>query len=118
MKVRDLIEKLKGIDLDKESDEDETDEEDFVCDNCDEKHFIFSNDGAKKEAEKSLIDDRLKIRAAEQLGVILKPGALNYEMEIFAKRANLTIDQFSNRLKKAGIDRITWENYMRVIINI
>ena len=68
----------------------------------------------KKEAENSLIDDRLKIRAAEELGIILKPGALNYEMEIFAKRANLTIDQFSNRLKKAGIDRITWENYMQV----
>ena len=68
----------------------------------------------KKEAEKSLIDDRLKIRAAEKLGVILKPRALKNEMEIFAKRANLTIDQFSNRLKKAGIDRITWENYMQV----
>ena len=68
----------------------------------------------KKEAEKSLIDDRLKIRAAEKLGVTLKPRALNYEMEIFAKRANLTIDQFSRRLKKAGIDRITWENYMQV----
>jgi len=24
----------------------------FICDNCSEKHFIFSNDGAKKEAEK------------------------------------------------------------------
>ena len=68
----------------------------------------------KKEAEKSLIDDRLKIRAAKKLGVIFKPRALNYEMEIFAKRANLTIDQFSQRLKKARIDRITWENYMQV----
>jgi len=68
----------------------------------------------KKEAEKSLIDDRLKIRAAEKLGVTLKSKALNYEMEIFAKRANLTIDQFADQLKKAGIDRITWENYMQV----
>ena len=68
----------------------------------------------KKEAENSLIDDRLKIRAAEKLGVKLKPGALNYEMEIFAKRANLTIDQFAERLKKAGVDRITWENYMQI----
>ena len=50
----------------------------------------------KKEAEKSLIDDRLKVRAAEKLGIKLKSGALNYEMEIFAKRANLTIDQFSD----------------------
>ena len=24
----------------------------FICDNCNEKHFIFSKDGAKKEAEK------------------------------------------------------------------
>ncbi len=24
----------------------------FICDNCNEKHFIFSNDGAKKEADK------------------------------------------------------------------
>ena len=24
----------------------------FICDNCDEKHYIFSNEGAKKEAEK------------------------------------------------------------------
>ena len=24
----------------------------FICDKCNEKHFIFSNDGAKKEAEK------------------------------------------------------------------
>ena len=70
----------------------------------------------KKEAENSLIDDRLKIRAAEKLGVELKPGALDYEMKIFAQRANLTIDQFANRLKKAGVDRITWENYMQIPI--
>ena len=68
----------------------------------------------KKEAENSLIDDRLKIRAAEKLGVKLKPGALDYEMEIFANRVNLTVDQFVDQLKKAGIDRITWENYMQV----
>ena len=68
----------------------------------------------EKEAENSLIDDRLKNRAAEKLGVKLKPEALNYEMEIFAKRANLTIDQFAEQLKKSGVDRITWENYMQI----
>ncbi len=68
----------------------------------------------KKEAENSLIDDRLKTRAAEKLGVKLKPEALNYEMEIFAKRANLTIDQLAKQLKKSGVDRITWENYMKI----
>ena len=45
----------------------------FICDNCNEKHFIFSNDGAKKEAEKfqipflgSLpIDKELRIQSDE-----------------------------------------------------
>ncbi len=70
----------------------------------------------KKEAEKSLIDDRLKSRAAEKLNVEVNPKALNFEMEMFAKRANLTVDQFSKRLKKSGVDRITWENYMQIPI--
>jgi len=70
----------------------------------------------KKEAEKSLIDDRLKLRAAEKLGIELKPKALEYEMEIFAKRANLTIDQFAKRLNKAGVDTNTWKNYMQIPI--
>ena len=70
----------------------------------------------KKEAEKSLIDDRLKFRAAQKSNVKVNPAALIFELEMFAKRANLTIDQFSKRLKKEGVDRITWENYMRIPI--
>ena len=70
----------------------------------------------KKEAEKSLIDDRLKLRAAEKLSVEINPKALNFEMEMFAKRANLTVDEFAKRLKKSGVDRITWENYMQIPI--
>ena len=45
----------------------------FICDNCNEKHFIFANNGAKKEAEKfqipflgSLpIDKELRIQSDE-----------------------------------------------------
>ena len=70
----------------------------------------------KKEAEKSLIDDRLKLRAAEKLSVEINPKALNFEMEMFAKRANLTVDEFAKLLKKSGVDRITWENYMQIPI--
>jgi len=68
----------------------------------------------KKEAEKSLINDRLKLRAAEKFGVVANPTAVNIEMEMFAQRGNLTIDEFAKRLKKAGVDRITWENFMQV----
>ena len=70
----------------------------------------------KKEAEKSLIDDRLKIRASKKFNVEENSKALNFEMEMFAKRANLTVDQFAKRLEKAGVDRKTWENYMKVPI--
>ena len=70
----------------------------------------------KKEAEKSLIDDRLKIRASKKFNVEENSNALDFEMEMFAKRANLTVDQFAKRLEKAGVDRKTWENYMKVPI--
>ena len=46
----------------------------------------------KKEAEKSLIDDRLKLIAAEKFNIKANPTALNFEMEMFAKRANLKLD--------------------------
>ena len=70
----------------------------------------------KKEAEKSLIDDRLKLKAAKKFNVEANPTALRLEMELFAKRANLTVEQFTKRLKKSGIDRVTWENYMLIPI--
>jgi len=70
----------------------------------------------KKEAEKSLINDRLKLKAAEKFGVEVNPAAVKIEMEMFAKRGNLTIDEFAKRLKKAGVDRITWESYVQTPI--
>ena len=70
----------------------------------------------KRAAEKSLIDDKLKIRAAEQFGIELKPKALEHEMKVFAKRANLTVDQFAKRLNNAGVDTNTWKNYMQIPI--
>ena len=70
----------------------------------------------KKEAENSLIDDRLKLKAAEKFNIEANPTALRLEMELFAKRANLTVEQFAKRLKKSGVDRATWENYMLIPI--
>ena len=70
----------------------------------------------KKEAEKSLIDDRLKLIAAKKFNIEPNSTALNFEMEMFAKRANLTVEQFAKRLTKAGVDRVTWENYMQIPI--
>ena len=56
--------------------------------------------GNQKEAEKSLIDDRLKLKAAKKFNIEVNPADLNFEMELFAKRANLTVEQFAKRLEK------------------
>ena len=70
----------------------------------------------ENEAKKSLIDDRLKMRAAEQLGIKIQGERLKFEMQTFANRANLTLDEFATRLKKQGVDRRTWEMYMQIPI--
>ena len=70
----------------------------------------------KIEAKRSLIDDRLKMRAAEKLGIKVQGERLKFEMQAFAERANLTIDEFAKRLKKQGVDRKTWESYMQIPI--
>ncbi len=70
----------------------------------------------KNEAKRSLIDDRLKKRAAEKLGIEIQGERLKLEMQVFAERANLTIEEFAKRLKKQGIDRKTWEDYMQIPI--
>ena len=70
----------------------------------------------RKEAEKSLIDDRLKEKAAKKLGIKVNQRAIDYEMKKFAQLANLTTEQFAANLKKAGVDEITWESYMKIPI--
>ncbi|MAI17406.1 MAG: hypothetical protein CBC71_00925 [Rhodobacteraceae bacterium TMED111] len=68
----------------------------------------------RKEAEKSLIDDRLKEKAAKKLGIKVNQQAIDYEMKKFAQLANLTTEQFAANLKKAGVDELTWESYMKI----
>lgn len=70
----------------------------------------------RKEAEKSLIDDRLKEKAAKKLGIKVNQKAIDYEMKKFAQLANLTTEQFAANLKKAGVDELTWESYMKIPI--
>ena len=70
----------------------------------------------RREAEKSLIDDRLKEKAAKKLGIKVNQKAIDYEMKKFAELANLTTEQFAANLKKAGVDELTWESYMKIPI--
>ena len=52
----------------------------------------------RREAEKSLIDDRLKEKAAKKLGIKVNQKAIDYEMKKFAELANLTTEQFAANL--------------------
>lgn len=70
----------------------------------------------KEQAEKTLIDDRLKTRASERLGIEVDTEALELEMKIFAERANLTPKQFIEQLQLAGVDKSTWVDYLKVPI--
>ena len=70
----------------------------------------------EKQAKKTLIDDRLKKKAARNLGIKIDQEALQLEMKIFAERANLTTNQFIDQLKLAGVDKSTWVDYLTVPI--
>ena len=58
----------------------------------------------EEQAKKTLIEDRLKKKAARNLGIKIDQAALNLEMKVFAERANLTPSQFIEQLRRAGVD--------------
>lgn len=74
--------------------------------------LLQPNSDATAEARKSLIDDRLRLRAAEALGVSVTPDALQAGMEEFAARANLTAEQFLKAIGQRGVDPETFRDFV------
>jgi peptidyl-prolyl cis-trans isomerase SurA len=65
---------------------------------------LFNTPGdIRKLAEEQLIDDRLRIGAASEIGVALNPEQVQAGMAEFAARGNLTADQFLQALGQAGV---------------
>jgi peptidyl-prolyl cis-trans isomerase SurA len=56
------------------------------------------------EALQGLIDDRLRLFAAEQIGLKVTPEALVAGMTEFAGRANLSLEDFQKALSQGGVD--------------
>ena len=56
------------------------------------------------ETIKGLIDDRLRMFAAEQIGLKVTPEALTAGMTEFAGRANLSLEDFTKALAQGGVD--------------
>ncbi|MCB1389682.1 MAG: SurA N-terminal domain-containing protein [Rhodobacteraceae bacterium] len=72
-----------------------------------------SGDDARQRAIDRLIEDRLQYQEATRLGGRLTPDQVQAGMAEFASRANLTSDEMISRMQQAGIDRETFENFIR-----
>ena len=66
-----------------------------------------------QQAEDGLIDDRLRIFAAEQLDVLPDEEAILAGMEEFAGRANLSTEQFLQAIGQAGIAEESFRDFIR-----
>ncbi|MCU0802553.1 MAG: peptidylprolyl isomerase [Rhodobacteraceae bacterium] len=64
------------------------------------------------EARKALIDDKLRLIAAEQQGLTLTDEALRTGLEEFAGRANLNAEQFVAALAQGGVEAETFRDFV------
>lgn len=65
-----------------------------------------------RAAEDALIDDRLRVQAARQIGVEITPEGLEAGMEEFAGRAGLDAASFIARLEAQGIERGVFRDFI------
>ena len=72
-----------------------------------------SGDDPRQRAIDRLIEDRLQVQEATRLGGRLTPDQVAAGMTEFASRAQLTSDEMIQRLAQAGIDRETFESFIR-----
>ncbi|MGB3314039.1 MAG: peptidylprolyl isomerase, partial [Albidovulum sp.] len=65
------------------------------------------------EAEKGLVDDRLRMQAAKQLGVTVSDAQVEAGMAEFAGRANLETEQFLQAIGQGGIAPETFRDFVK-----
>ena len=63
-------------------------------------------------AMEGLIEDRLRLAAAELAGVVVAAEAVNGGMEEFAARANLSADELIKALTPAGVEAETFRDFV------
>lgn len=65
------------------------------------------------QAEKMLIEDRLRIEAARRLGVVVSDQGLEAGLSEFAGRANMSTDQFIAALARSGVERQAYRDFVK-----
>lgn len=67
----------------------------------------------EEEARKGLIEDRLRVQAAEAAGISVTEAQVNAGMAEFAARANLDTEQFVEAIGQGGVARETFRDFVR-----
>jgi len=65
------------------------------------------------EAEKGLIEDRLRLQAARAQGIVVTPEQIQAGMAEFAGRANLDTDKFIAAIGQGGVEPQTFRDFVR-----
>lgn len=66
----------------------------------------------EQEAIEQLIEERLMLQEAKRLNIEVTAAEVDAEMEIRARATKLSITQFAQALRQAGIDRETFEEFL------
>ncbi|MFT4148930.1 MAG: peptidylprolyl isomerase [Paracoccaceae bacterium] len=66
----------------------------------------------QKDALQGVIDDRLRVWAAAQVGLKLTPDDVKKGMEEFASRANLSAENFVKALNQGGVSAETFRDFV------
>lgn len=66
----------------------------------------------RKQAEEALIEDRLELWKARNMGLELPQDAITRGMSEFASRANLSAEDFLKALAEAGVDAQTFRDFV------
>jgi len=63
-------------------------------------------------AETALIEDRLRMQAAQEMGISVSPEQVKAGMEEFAGRANLSAEEFLKAIAPAGVQPETFRDFV------
>ena len=76
--------------------------------------ILQRSSGMAQRARDSLIEDRLKMAAADRASIKLSATQVNKAMEDFAGNANLGLDQLLASLAQSGVDAQTYRDFIKV----
>ena len=75
--------------------------------------ILRAPDANREAALQALIDDRLKLQAAKQMGIAVTDEGLEQGLAEFAGRASLSIEAFTEALAREGVDRQAYRDFVR-----